>query len=129
MNGRRATVLVLLMTAAGACTRWERTPGVPAPREEPVALRTARVSAGTTPVRVVLRDVRVTADSVTGWYRPADPSGLLSGPLTRFAVHRDQVLAFEQPVPDALATAGGALIAVVVGYVAVGLWYLATGEV
>lgn len=44
-------------------------------------------------------------------------------------MHRDQVVAFEQPVPDALATAGGAVIAVVVGYVAIGLWYLATGEV
>lgn len=125
----RLAAAVLLAMAISACTRWERTPGVPAPRAEPVALRTARVSASTTPVRVVLRDVQVTADSVIGWYRPADPSGLLSGPRTRFAVHRDQVIAFEQPVPDALATVGGAVIAVVVGYAAIGLWYLGTGEV
>ena len=128
MTPRLATALLLTL-AVSACTRWERTPALPAPREEPAALRTARVSATTTPVRVVLRDVQVTTDSVTGWYRPADPSGLLSGPRTRFAVHRDQVLAFEQPVPDALATAGGAVMAVVVGYVLIGLFYLATGEV
>jgi hypothetical protein len=104
---------VLLLIALGGCTRW-RIDTLPRPEAGAVWLRAARVTPIGTGRVMVLRDVRITADSVTGWYRPVDPSGLLSGPRTRVAVHRDQVVVYEQPAPDPRATAGGVALAVIV---------------
>lgn len=113
---RRLLALGLLLGALSACVRWQRLPSVPDPGGRPIA--SARVAPRQTGVMVELYDVRVTADSVIGW-RKGDPdrSGLLSGPRTRVALHRDEVLVFERSAPNRGATA--AVVAVLTLIVAV----------
>lgn len=106
---------VLLVAAAAGCTRWDPPRALPAADEGPVTFAAARVTPRTTGTMVVLRNVRVTPDSVIGRGEGApDPSGLLRGPGSRVAVHRSEVLLFEPAVPDGWATVGGALLAVLV---------------
>src|SRR5688572_28613312 len=104
---------VLLAAAAAGCTKWEPPRALPAPEEGPATYAAARVTPRTTGMMVVMRNVRVTADSVigTGEGTP-DPSGLLRGTGQRMALHRSEVLLFEPAVPDRLATAGAVLSAV-----------------
>jgi hypothetical protein len=112
---------MLLLIAAAGCTRYQvRT--LPPPEEGPVSVRAARMTPRGAGTMVVLHDVRITADSVIGWAEGApDRSGLLRGDRTRMSVHRDQVLLFEPAEPDALNTAGAALVA---AFVALGLYAL-----
>lgn len=113
---------VLLVAAAAGCTRWNPPRALPAPDEGPVTYAAARVTPRTTGRMVVMRDVRVTADSVIGTGEGApDPSGLLRGSGQRVALHRSEVLLFEPAVPDPWATAGAALSVVLV---ALGLYAL-----
>lgn len=106
--------LVALAIASSGCTRWERASALPAPQEAPVALRAARLTRQSGMMQV-LHDVRITADSVTGWGEGApDPSGLLRGPRRRVSIHRGEVLSLEPAVRDAWATAGAAVLGLVV---------------
>jgi hypothetical protein len=112
---------VLLLVALAGCTRFQ-VHTLPPPDEGPVTFAAARVTPRTTGMMVVMRNVRVTADSVIGTGEGApDPSGLLRRPGQRVAVHRGEVLLFEPAVPDSRATAGAVLSAVLV---ALGLYAL-----
>lgn len=112
-----ARLLALLLVAAAAgCTRWAPPSALPAPEEGPVTYASARVTPRTTGM-MVMHNVRVTADSVTGRREGApDRSGLLRGPSKRVALHRSEVLLFEPAEPDGWATVGGALLAVLVAF-------------
>jgi predicted small lipoprotein YifL len=91
---------ILLLIALAGCTK-HRPRTLPPPEEGAVSLRSARVTPRETGRMVVLRNVQVTADSVIGWSEGApDRSGLLTGPGTRVAVHRSDVLVYEPAVPD-----------------------------
>lgn len=85
---KRFVLLLLMMAPMGACTRW-----VPVTSPEPSAEAARTIPrARVTPVEgepMLLRDVRVTADSVVGW-RPL-PTG-----RERIALHRDQVRLVEE---------------------------------
>ncbi|HYR10079.1 MAG TPA: hypothetical protein VEQ60_20065 [Longimicrobium sp.] len=120
---------VLLMIAATGCTRY-RTNALPAPEEGPVSLPAARVTPRGMGTMVVLKDVQVTADSVTGWAEGTpDPSGLLRGPRTRVAMHRSEVLLFEPATPDNRATAGSILLNGLLGAAVVALYLISQSAV
>jgi hypothetical protein len=111
----RLLAVLPLITVVG-CTRWDPPRALPAPGEGPITFAAVRVTPRTTGRMVVMRDVRVTPDSVIGRGEGApDPSGLLRGTGQRVAVHRSEVLLFEPAVPDFRATAGAALSFVLVG--------------
>lgn len=116
----RLSAISLLVAVAG-CTRFQvRT--LPPPEDGPVSVGAARMTPRERGTMVVLHDVRITADSVTGWAEGApDRSGLLSGPRTRVAVHRDEVLLFEPAEPHFWATVGAAVAAT---FVALALYAL-----
>lgn len=119
---------VLLVIAAAGCSRWQAPRALPPPTDAPVTLPAARVTPRTTGTMVVLRDVRITADSVIGWGEGApDPSGLLRGSRTRVAVHRSQVLVFE-PANENPWTGGAALSLLLLGGVVV-LYLISEGSV
>ena len=115
MPAPRVLLVLILLTVSG-CMRWRQVHTLPAPDQDPVSLRTARVAVrrGSSPIReprlVVLRDVRVTEDSVIGW---RDRVG------DRVAVHRDQVQFLETRGVDPWSTAGVSLLVLVVAYGAV----------
>ena len=111
----RGVLLLSLLIAMGGCTRWKVVPTPPPHAEAPRTYSRARV----TPMErgiVVLHDVRITADSVTGWRK------LPTGYQERIALHRTQVRIFERralnPLPNALI--GAAVVYVV------GVWFFAT---
>lgn len=108
---RRAPLCLLLMALAG-CTQWRLMPSVPPPDASGRTIGSARVTPRQTGMMVVLHDVQITRDSVIGWRAgDPDPSGLLSGPRSRMALHRDDVLVFERLAPrrGAAAVVGAAL--------------------
>jgi hypothetical protein len=122
-------VLVALAIASSGCTRWERPSALPAPRDAPVALRAARLTRQSGMMQV-LHDVRITADSVTGWGEGApDPSGLLRGLRRRVSLHRGEVLALEPAVRDRWATAGAAVLGVLAAYGLVALYFTSTAAI
>lgn len=123
-------LLCLLLTGSGGCARWRLMPSVPPP-DGAARIGTARVTPRETGRMVVLYDVRVTGDSVTGWRAgDPDPSGLLSGPRRRVAIHRDEVLVFERPATDRWATtAAVAVVTFVVAMGFAGLYIMGSGEV
>ena len=99
----RISAAVLAFTLV-ACTRFEmRT--LPSPEAGPVSVRAARITPRHSARIVVLRDVRITADSLTGWVDP-DASGPPSVVRERLALSRDQVLLYEPRVHDWWGTAG-----------------------
>jgi hypothetical protein len=108
---RRLALFTLLMGAAG-CMRFAARP-VPAPEACGWrAIRQARVTT-TESAYYVLRDVQVTADSVTGWDTASN--------RRRIALHRSQVRRFEQQRVDVirtglLATVGAYVAAVIISY-------------
>jgi hypothetical protein len=109
---RRIILLGLLLAGLSACTRWQQLPSVPPLDALARPIAAARVTPRQTGEMVVLFDVRITADSVIGWRKgDPDPSGLLSGPRRRMALHRDDVLVFERSAPN--RGAGAAVVAVV----------------
>ncbi len=115
---RRIFLFGLLLAGLSACARWQRFPAVPPPESRQIAA--ARVTPRQTGEMVELFDVRITADSVIGWRKgDPDPSGLLSGPRRRTALHRDEVLVFERSAPNPRGTA--ALVGVLTLVVAVSL--------
>lgn len=115
---RLIPLLCLLLAGLSGCVRWQRMPSVPQADAAARPIGSARVTPRQTGVMVVLYDVRVTADSVIGWRQgDPDPSGLLSGPRRRMALHRDEVLVFERSAPNRGATA--AVVAVLTLIVAV----------
>jgi hypothetical protein len=120
---------VLLLTALAGCTRY-RQHTLPAPEEGPVSLPAARVTPRGTGTMVVLKDVQITADSLTGWAEGTpDPSGLLRGPRTRVAMHRSEVLLFEPATPDNRATAGSLLLNGLLGAAVVALYLISQATV
>lgn len=121
--------LVTLAIASSACTRWERASALPAPQEAPVTLRAARLTRQSGMMQV-LHDVRITADSVTGWGEGApDPSGLLRGPRRRVSLHRGEVLVLEPAVRDRWRTAGAAVLGVLAAYGLVALYFTSTAMI
>jgi hypothetical protein len=93
-----------------ACTRFEmRT--LPSPEEGPVSVRAARITPHHSARIVVLRDVRITADSLIGRVDPA--SGPPSVVRERLALSRDQVLLYEPRVHDWWASAGVVTVGVI----------------
>jgi hypothetical protein len=119
---------VFLVIAAAGCARWQAPRALPPPAEAPVTLPAARVTPRTTGMMVVLRDVRITADSVIGWGEgEPDRSGLLRGSRTRVAVHRSQVLVYE-PANQNPFTGGAALSLLLLGGVVV-LYLIGEGSV
>lgn len=129
MTIHRLLPCVLLLACAG-CARWRWMPSVPPP-DQGTRIASARVTPRETGRMVVLYDVRVTADSLTGWRAgDPDPSGLLSGPRRRMAIHRDDVLVFERSAPNRwAATAAVAVVAFVVAIGFAGLYVMGSGEV
>lgn len=118
----------LLLIGFSGCTGF-RHRALPAPEEAPVSVRSARVTPRGTGMMVVLRNVRITADSVIGWRAGyPDPSGLLRGPSQRVALHRGDVLVYEPAVPERL-TVGRVVIGVVLAYAMVALYPLLNGDV
>lgn len=108
---RRLFVVGLLLAGLSGCARWQRLPSLPPPDAGARPIAAARVTPRQTGEMVELFDVRITADSVIGWRKgDPDPSGLLSGPRRRMALHRDDVLVFERSAPNPRGTA--ALVAV-----------------
>lgn len=104
---RRLFVVGLLLAGLSACARWQRLPSVPPPDTGARPIAAARVTPRQTGEMVELFDVRITADSVIGWRKgDPDPSGLLSGPRRRMALHRDDVVVFERSAPNRRATTG-----------------------
>jgi hypothetical protein len=94
-----------------ACTRFEmRT--LPPPEEGPVSVRAARITPHHSARIVVLRDVRITADSLIGWVDP-DASGPPSVVRERLALSRDQVLLYEPRVHDWRASASVVTVSVI----------------
>ena len=82
----RLSLCALLAGAAG-CMRYQPV-GVPAPEASGRAIRQARVTTVES-AYFVLRDVRVTADSVTGWHE-VTTNALLPPNRQRIALHRIQ---------------------------------------
>lgn len=122
-------LFALALTAAvSGCSRYR--PGtLPAPEETPVTLNAARVTPRGAGWMVVLRDVRITADSVTGWRAgDPDPSGWMRGPRQRVALARDEVLVFEPAQRDPWATAGVVALGVVVTYAVAALTVVAMSD-
>lgn len=116
-------LLLLLVPAAAGCTRWQMST-LPPPEEAPASLGAARLTPRSGNM-VVLRDVRITEDSVTGWYAgDPDRSGLLRGSGRRVAMHRSQVLLFEPAVRDRWATAGAAVLGVLAAYGLVAVYFI-----
>ncbi len=114
----RWTMLLLCALLAGATTGCFRFQAGSVPAPEPGESRTigqARVT--TTESRYyLLRDVRVTADSVAGW----DTARNAAGPQ-RIALHRSQVRRFERERVDVVRTglvvaAAAYVAAVILGY-------------
>lgn len=104
MRTRAHVSAAVLAFTLVACTRFEmRT--LPSPEEGPVSVRAARITPRHSARIVVLRDVRITADSLIGWVDP-DASGPPSVVRERLALPRDQVLLYEPRVHDWWATAG-----------------------
>jgi hypothetical protein len=129
MNLASRLALFALAIGSSGCTRWERLPALPAPQEAPVALHAARLTRQSGMMQV-LHDVRITADSVTGWGEGApDPSGLLRGPRTRVSLHRSEVLALEPAVRDGWRTAAAGVLAVLAAYALVALYFTSTAMI
>jgi hypothetical protein len=90
---RRLALFAVLASAAG-CMRFAARP-VPAP--EPSGWRAigkARVTT-TESAHFLLRDVQVTADSVTGWHEVQGRRLIQPPNSQRIALHRSQVRRFE----------------------------------
>ena len=104
---------VLLLTLV-ACTHFEMAT-LPPLEQGPVLVRAARITPRHSARIVVLRDVRITADSLIGWVDP-DSSGLPSVGRERLALSRSQVLLYEPRVRDPWATAGAVTVAVIALY-------------
>lgn len=105
----RLLLCALLVGATTGCFRFQAG-SVPAP--EPGGSRAigqARVTT-TESAYHLLRDVQVTADSVTGWEAARD---------RRIALHRSQVRRFEQERVDVVRTG---LLATAAVYVAAVFW-------
>ena len=111
---------VLLILTLGACTSFQvRT--LPSPAEDPVSVGAARITPRHSARIVVLRDVRITADSLVGWADP-DPSGLPSVMRERMALSREQVLLYEPRVRDRRETAGVVVLTIVAAYAVAALY-------
>lgn len=96
--------IALLAFTLVACMRFQPHP-LPSPEEAPVSVRNARITPRHSARIVVLRDVRITADSLIGWVDPV-ASRTPSVVRERIALSRDQVLLYEPRVLDRWATAG-----------------------
>ena len=94
----------MLVFALVACTHFE-VRSLPSPEEGSVSVRAARITPRHSARIVVLRDVRITADSLIGWVDP-DASGPPSVVRERLALSRDQVVLYEPRVHNWWATAG-----------------------
>ncbi|HEX5871413.1 MAG TPA: hypothetical protein VFY65_13390 [Longimicrobium sp.] len=116
-------LLLVLVAASAGCTRW-RMSTLPPPEEAPGSLGAARLTPRSGNM-VVLRDVWITEDSVSGWYAgDPDRSGLLRGPGRRVAIHRSQVLLYESAVRDRWATVGAVVLGVLAGYGLVAAYFV-----
>ncbi|HYW12899.1 MAG TPA: hypothetical protein VE871_13155 [Longimicrobium sp.] len=118
----RLSIGLLLTVAAAGCTRWQYTHPLPAPGEAPQTFGAGRVTTVESGM-VVLRDVVVTPDSVTGWH------GSTEGRRQRVAVHRSQVLVFDRRAFDPWGTAGASFLVLVTTYAGVALYFLANVKV
>jgi hypothetical protein len=118
----RRTALVLALITISGCMHWKPVRPLPRAEQDPVSLRGARVTmaAAATPMRastaLVLRDVRITADSVIGWGE---------GPDDRIALHRSQVRGLESRSLDPWRTAGATVLVLLAAY-AGAVWWAVT---
>jgi hypothetical protein len=109
----RVLLLALMLTATTGCMRWRQVRTLPYSEQGDVSVRTARVttargtSADPLPEVVVLRDARITADSVIGWRE---------GAADRVAVHRSQVRVLESRGVDPWRTGGAVVLTILVGF-------------
>ncbi|HLM67239.1 MAG TPA: hypothetical protein VK358_06915 [Longimicrobium sp.] len=116
----RLSLGILMAAATAGCTRWQYTHPLPAPGEAPRTFGAARVTVAGQGTVLVLRDVQVSADSVTGWL------GKTPGQRQRLAIHRKQVVILDRRASDPWGTAGVSLLTVVVAYVAVVGYFLSS---
>jgi hypothetical protein len=94
----------LCLIAASGCTGWK-----PVSTPAPGRVSQARVTSVENAV-LLLRDVEVTADSVTGWHE-AGAGPLQPGHRQRIAMHRSEVRQFERGETDVVKTGFLAVLA------------------
>lgn len=124
MKQIRRLAIVALLAASAGCMRYQAgAVPMPAP-EETRRIGTARVTTVES-AHFLLRDVRVTADSVTGWHDVRTSTSLQPPNSQRIALHRSQVRRFEQ---ERIAVVRTGLVALVVAYVAVVAYSLRTAD-
>ena len=128
-NPSRYIVLSTLAFTATGCTAWKHTHPLPSPDTGSTTFRAARVTPRAGGMMMVLRDVEVTADSVTGWLPREDPNpaaiaaGRRPEPRRRVALHRDDVLVFERGGTDPWRTGSAVLLGLTAVWAALAAYF------